>query len=170
VRATTPPFCARVPHHYFWCLSVFGRNLQCKPVRGVNSREECHWSHACKSFKRTCVGCNGILECKFLSEMRTVPDGAVPPSSLITTRSPNRDPVFPSSSGRPLDFFDLWVEPIASGRPICAACFGFDFGNHVHRGQMYARFCISIAWPSASLTPTQLPCLQRLDTIYSVNR
>jgi hypothetical protein len=27
--------------------SVFGRNLQCQPVRGVDSREECHWSHAC---------------------------------------------------------------------------------------------------------------------------
>jgi hypothetical protein len=48
--------------------SVFGRNLQCKPVRGVNFREECHWSHAWKSFKQTCVGSNGILECKILSE------------------------------------------------------------------------------------------------------
>jgi hypothetical protein len=30
-----------------WVLvpTVFGRNLQCKPVRGVNLREECHWSH-----------------------------------------------------------------------------------------------------------------------------
>jgi hypothetical protein len=27
--------------------SVFRRNLQCQPVRGVNFREECHWSHAC---------------------------------------------------------------------------------------------------------------------------
>jgi hypothetical protein len=26
---------------------VFGRNLQRQPVRGVNFREECHWSHAC---------------------------------------------------------------------------------------------------------------------------
>jgi hypothetical protein len=26
--------------------SVIGRNLQCQPVRGVNFREECHWSHA----------------------------------------------------------------------------------------------------------------------------
>jgi hypothetical protein len=48
--------------------SVFGRNLQCKPVREVNFRDECHWSHASKSFKRTCVGSNGILECKFLPE------------------------------------------------------------------------------------------------------
>jgi hypothetical protein len=27
--------------------SVFGRNLQCQLVRGVDTREECHWSHAC---------------------------------------------------------------------------------------------------------------------------
>jgi hypothetical protein len=27
--------------------SVFGRNLQCEPVRNVDTREECHWSHAC---------------------------------------------------------------------------------------------------------------------------
>jgi hypothetical protein len=27
--------------------SVFGRNLQCQPVRGVDFLEECHWSHAC---------------------------------------------------------------------------------------------------------------------------
>jgi hypothetical protein len=25
---------------------VFGRKLQYQPVRGVNTREECHWSHA----------------------------------------------------------------------------------------------------------------------------
>jgi hypothetical protein len=29
--------CIRVP-------SVFGRNLQCQPVRGVNARKECHGS------------------------------------------------------------------------------------------------------------------------------
>jgi hypothetical protein len=46
--------------------SVFGRNLQCQLVREVDTREECHWSHACKGFKRTCVGSNGILECKLL--------------------------------------------------------------------------------------------------------
>jgi hypothetical protein len=34
----------------------------------VNTREECHWSHACKSFKRAGVGTNGIFERKFLSE------------------------------------------------------------------------------------------------------
>jgi hypothetical protein len=45
-------------------LSVFERNLQCEPVSGVNTGEECHWSHACKSFKRAGVGTNGILECK----------------------------------------------------------------------------------------------------------
>jgi hypothetical protein len=27
--------------------SVFGRNLQCQQVRGVDFREECHWAHAC---------------------------------------------------------------------------------------------------------------------------
>ena len=27
--------------------SVFGGNLQCEPVRKVDTREECHWSHAC---------------------------------------------------------------------------------------------------------------------------
>jgi hypothetical protein len=53
--------------------SVFGRNLQCQPVRRVNIREECHWSHACKSFKRTCVGSNGIIVRKFLPKTRTVP-------------------------------------------------------------------------------------------------
>ena len=41
-------------------------------VRGVNTRDECHWSHACKSFKRAGVGNNGILDCKFLSKTRTV--------------------------------------------------------------------------------------------------
>jgi hypothetical protein len=31
-----------------WCVpSVFGRNLQCEVVRRVDTREECHWSHAC---------------------------------------------------------------------------------------------------------------------------
>jgi hypothetical protein len=28
-------------------FTVFGRNLQRQPVRKVNTREECHWSHAC---------------------------------------------------------------------------------------------------------------------------
>jgi hypothetical protein len=46
--------------------SVLRQNSQCQLVIGVNFREECHWSHACKSFKRTCVGSNGILECRFL--------------------------------------------------------------------------------------------------------
>jgi hypothetical protein len=32
---------------------VFGRNLRCQPVRGVSTQEECHWSHACKSFKQS---------------------------------------------------------------------------------------------------------------------
>jgi hypothetical protein len=36
----------------------------------VDTREECHWPHACKSFKRRNKGVNpnGILECKFLSK------------------------------------------------------------------------------------------------------
>jgi hypothetical protein len=33
------------PEQFF--PSVFGRKLQCELVRGVNFREECHWSHAC---------------------------------------------------------------------------------------------------------------------------
>jgi hypothetical protein len=37
-------------------------------VRGGDFREECNRSHACPSFKRTCVGSNGILECKILSK------------------------------------------------------------------------------------------------------
>jgi hypothetical protein len=32
--------------------SVFRRNLQCEPVKKVDAREECHWSHACQRFKR----------------------------------------------------------------------------------------------------------------------
>jgi hypothetical protein len=47
--------------------SVFGRNLQCQPVRGVNFRDECHWSHACSlQASRRGIQSNSILECKFL--------------------------------------------------------------------------------------------------------
>jgi hypothetical protein len=47
--------------------SVVGPNLPYQqPVRGVHSREECYWSHACSL--QTCVRSNGILECNFLSE------------------------------------------------------------------------------------------------------
>jgi hypothetical protein len=54
-------FCAAI------CPSVFGRNLQCKLVREMNSeRNAIGYTHL--RFKRTCVGSNGILECKFLSE------------------------------------------------------------------------------------------------------
>ena len=42
--------------------------LQRQLIRGVHTREECHWSHACKSFKRADVGTNGILKCKILSK------------------------------------------------------------------------------------------------------
>jgi hypothetical protein len=63
--------------------SVFGRNLQCELVRKVDTREECHWSHAC-SLEASRRGTNGILECKFLSKKRTLPSrlqarGLVPP-------------------------------------------------------------------------------------------
>jgi hypothetical protein len=44
--------------------SVFEHNLQCEPVRKVETREECHWSHV----KRAGVGTNGILDGTFLSE------------------------------------------------------------------------------------------------------
>jgi hypothetical protein len=37
---------------YLQCLDGIYRG---EPVRGVNSREECHWLHACKSFKRAGV-------------------------------------------------------------------------------------------------------------------
>ena len=32
---------------------LFGRNVQCQPVRGANTREDCHWSHMWQSFKRS---------------------------------------------------------------------------------------------------------------------
>jgi hypothetical protein len=52
---------------------AFGRNLQCQPVRGVNTREECHWSHAWQRFKRSKgVKLNGIPECEFLPKTGTV--------------------------------------------------------------------------------------------------
>jgi hypothetical protein len=52
---------------------VFGPNLQCQPVRGMNTREECQWSHACQRFKRSKGACSSItiLECRFLSKKRT---------------------------------------------------------------------------------------------------
>jgi hypothetical protein len=54
--------------------SVFGRNLQCQSVREANTREECHWSHALKRFKRgKAVTRNGILESEVLPKTRTVP-------------------------------------------------------------------------------------------------
>jgi hypothetical protein len=43
-------------------------NFQCQLVRKANTREECHWAHACKSFKSAGVGTNSILECKFESK------------------------------------------------------------------------------------------------------
>jgi hypothetical protein len=48
---------------------VFGRNLPCQPVRGVNTREERHWSHAWQRFMRSKgVKLNDILERKSLSK------------------------------------------------------------------------------------------------------
>jgi hypothetical protein len=32
---------------------VFRRNSRCRPVRGVNTRHECYWSHARQRFKRS---------------------------------------------------------------------------------------------------------------------
>jgi hypothetical protein len=52
--------------------SVFGHNLPCELVRGANTRELCDWAHTCKSFKRTCVGFNGILEYEFLPKKRAL--------------------------------------------------------------------------------------------------
>jgi hypothetical protein len=40
-------------------------------LEAVDTREECYWSHACKSFKPAGVGTNGILECKFLPKTQT---------------------------------------------------------------------------------------------------
>jgi hypothetical protein len=56
---------------------VFGRNLQCQMVSGVNTREECHRSHAWQRFKRSkgvkLIGITlGILDHEFLSKTRTV--------------------------------------------------------------------------------------------------
>jgi hypothetical protein len=55
--------------------AVFGRNSQCQPVRGVDTREECHWSHAWQSSKRSKgMQLNGILEYVVPStKTRTVP-------------------------------------------------------------------------------------------------
>jgi hypothetical protein len=65
-----PPLYPLIWHGAF-APSVFGRNLKCEPVRKVDNREECHWSHVCLlhvRFKRTYVGSNGILEYKILSK------------------------------------------------------------------------------------------------------
>jgi hypothetical protein len=50
------------------CLQFIQRFDTIYYVNGkkVASREECHRSQACKSLKRTCVGSNGILECRLL--------------------------------------------------------------------------------------------------------
>jgi hypothetical protein len=52
-------------------FSVWTQFTMCTSKK-VDTREECHWAHACKSFKRAGVGTNGFLEGKILSKMRTV--------------------------------------------------------------------------------------------------
>jgi hypothetical protein len=54
--------------------AVFGRKLQCQPVRGVNTRENAiGCTHGSASSGAKGVKLNGgILECKFLSQTRTV--------------------------------------------------------------------------------------------------
>jgi hypothetical protein len=57
--------------------SACGRSLPCQPVRGANTQEERHWSHAWQRFKRSKgVKLNDILECKMLikKEDRTLTD------------------------------------------------------------------------------------------------
>jgi hypothetical protein len=63
------PHCAGSSRSHWWKVT-FSVWMQFTVPAGERSatREECHWSHACKSVKRTGVGSNGILECKFLSE------------------------------------------------------------------------------------------------------
>jgi hypothetical protein len=52
------------------CTFSIWTNLQCEPVRGVNTREEYHWRHmhARASSKQAGVGTNVIFECRFLSK------------------------------------------------------------------------------------------------------
>jgi hypothetical protein len=55
IRSNTPPLSGRLIIRFrdasnsvsWFNPSVFAHNLQCEPVRGVDTREECHWSHAC---------------------------------------------------------------------------------------------------------------------------
>jgi hypothetical protein len=47
--------------------SVFGRNLQCAPVRKWTPEKNAI-GHTPARLKRACAGTNGILECKFLSK------------------------------------------------------------------------------------------------------
>jgi hypothetical protein len=74
-----------VPPHPAGWPSLLRQNLQCQPVRGVNTREEWHWSHAWQRFKRRSKGAklNGILEsANYVRKTRTVqqsqPNGANP--------------------------------------------------------------------------------------------
>jgi hypothetical protein len=69
--------CSRDDSWPWWCaaklnhlraFSVSERFMMTTVVSSGRSREEWHWSHAWQSFKRTCVGSNGILECRFVPE------------------------------------------------------------------------------------------------------
>jgi hypothetical protein len=65
------------------CLQRFGRIYSANRKK-VQSQEECHWSHACKSFKRTGVGTNSIIECKFPFK----PEHSALPELTTATTSP----------------------------------------------------------------------------------
>jgi hypothetical protein len=82
--------------------SVFGRSLRCQPINGVDTREEWHWSQACKSFKRAGVGTNGILDCGCFVEKRA-PYGrtVVEQMSSAATRSRAHVPLHLPSLAHP---------------------------------------------------------------------
>jgi hypothetical protein len=94
--------------------SVFGRNLQCQPVRGVDTREVAR-------FKRAGVGTNGILEFKFLSKHahRTSIAVCVPEHAVIVRLDPGRPAVFGRQSSWWLvaEFMVRCSKHQAPGRP-----------------------------------------------------
>jgi hypothetical protein len=68
-RALYAPVGSEAADKIAW-LNTFSVATQFTASTGkrVNVREKCHWSHACKSFKRTCVGSNSIPGCTLLSK------------------------------------------------------------------------------------------------------